>query len=298
MRKQRATRLDIAKSDIMHFFDEQPFHIYTPAQMKSILDANRDSWNLPQSTGLHKFVHFLSEKATLKEIELFFPSFKAVRYAWGEVSDYEIALSVKENSYLSHYTAMFLHELTEQFPKTIYVTFPQFLKSNGPFSLSQERIDSAFKRRPRISNNIAPYKDINICLLYGMNLGILGLTELEVDGQTLEREKIIFTDIERTIIDITVRPFYAGGVFEVLKAYRLAKGKVSINKLSAMLKKINYIYPYHQAIGFYLERAGGYKDSVIRIFKKFDMKYDFYLTYQMREVSYSKEWRLYYPKGF
>jgi len=131
-----------------------------------------------------------------------------------------------------------------------------------------------------------------------MNLGILGLTELKVDGQTLEREKIIFTDIERTIIDITVRPFYAGGVFEVLKAYRLAKGKVSINKLSAMLKTINYIYPYHQAIGFYLERAGGYKDSVIRIFKKIDIKYDFYLTYQMREMSYSKEWRLYYPKGF
>ena len=37
------------------------------------------------------------------------------------------------------------------------------------------------------------------------------------------------TDLERTLIDIAVRPEYAGGVYEVLNVYRLAKGKVSAN---------------------------------------------------------------------
>ena len=62
-----------------------------------------------------------------------------------------------------------------------------------------------------------------------------------------------FTNLERTLIDAAVRPVYAGGVFEVRKAYQLAKEKVSVNRLAALLQKLNYIYPYHQAIGFYLE---------------------------------------------
>jgi hypothetical protein len=95
-----------------------------------------------------------------------------------------------------------------------------------------------------------------------------------------------------------VRPFYAGGVFEVLKAFRLAHGKVSINKLTATLKKLNYKYPYHQAIGFYLEKAGVYKKPVINLLRKFPIKYDFYLSYGMKDKDYSNKWRLFYPKGF
>jgi len=65
-----------------------------------------------------------------------------------------------------------------------------------------------------------------------------------------------------------------------------------------VLKKLSYIYPYHQAIGFYLQKAGVYTDMQIRLLKKFQFEFDFYLTHQMKETEYSKEWRLYYPKGF
>ena len=115
---------------------------------------------------------------------------------------------------------------------------------------------------------------------------------------TDENENLQVTDIERTLIDIAVRPSYAGGLYEVLNAYRKAQGRVSINKLTAMLRKLNYIYPYHQAIGFYLHKAGVYKETQIELLKQFDFKYDFYLTHQMKEREYSKEWRLYYPRGF
>jgi len=115
---------------------------------------------------------------------------------------------------------------------------------------------------------------------------------------TSENEKLMVTDVERTLIDIVVRPSYSGGIKEVLEAYRKAVGKVSINKLSAMLQKLNYTYPYHQAIGFYLQRAGVYRESQISLLKKFKFEYNFYIANQIKEPEYSKEWRLYYPKGF
>jgi len=215
------------------------------------------------------------------------------RYIWGDASIFEIVASLKPNSYFTHYTSIYLHELTEQIPKTIYLNFEQPPIPRVNRNLSQQRIKSAFMRPWRASKNISSYKDYKICLLNGMFTGKLGV----IETASPSGEKIYVTNVERTLIDIAVRPVYSGGVFEVLKAYRLAHQKVSINKLSAMLKKLNYIYPYHQAIGFYLEKAKVYKDTQINLLQKFDMKYDFYLTHQMKDVSYSKKWRLYFPKG-
>ena len=223
--------------------------------------------------------------------ELKFPNRKIIQYSWGDISIFKLALSIKENSYLTHYTAMFLHGLTEQIPKIIYVNFEQPRKIRHNVRLLQENIDRAFSRSQRKSKSIAGLGNYKICLLNGKFTGNLGVTELPQEGN------ISITNTERTLIDATVRPSYSGGVFEVLNAYRRAKDSVSINKLVAMLKELEYIYPYHQAIGFYLERSDVYTESQIRLLKRFDIKYDFYLAHKMQEVEYSKDWRIYYPKG-
>ena len=71
----------------------------------------------------------------------------------------------------------------------------------------------------------------------------------------------------------------------------------SVNKMISYLKRLEFIYPYHQAIGFYLERAG-YTNTQLSLVEKIEKKYDFYLDYGMKETDYSKKWRLFYPKGF
>ncbi|MFC4275817.1 hypothetical protein [Achromobacter aloeverae] len=80
------------------------------------------------------------------------------------------------------------------------------------------------------------------------------------------------TNLERTLIDITVHPAYAGGVFEVLNAFQLAKEQVSVDALAAMMKVIGHTYPYHQAIGFYVERAG-YRSSLLDLIRQVPMNY-------------------------
>lgn len=104
------------------------------------------------------------------------------------------------------------------------------------------------------------------------------------------------TNIERTLIDLSVRPVYGGGVGNVLAAYQRAKERVSVKALLATLKRLDYVYPYHQAIGFYMERAGFDAPSCHKLCR-LGLKFDFYLCHNIRNKAYDGFWRLYYPKG-
>lgn len=241
-----------------------------------------------------EFLKFLLADTKLEKASFGFPNRKIIRYVWGKAALYDLLMSLQPGCYFSHYSAMFFHGLTIQIPKTIYVNHEQRAKSRGEGALRQDRIDMAMKRAPRISKNFTEYDERRVYLLNGKFTDNLGVVEM----QGSEGETIRVTGVERTLIDAAVRPVYAGGVYEVLNAYRLAREKVSVNKLRATLKKLDYIYPYHQVVGFYLEKAGVYKESSLALFQKEELRYDFYLMHQMKETEYSERWRLYFPKGF
>ena len=112
-----------------------------------------------------------------------------------------------------------------------------------------------------------------------------------------EGAQVETTSIERTLIDIVVRPWYSGGLSEVLQAYRAARDMVSVNALVSMLRQLDYVYPYHQAVGFCLDKAGNYDPETVRLLQEFEMKFDFYLAHKIEDKAYSRRWRLHYPKG-
>jgi hypothetical protein len=283
----------IAKRDIIRHFDTLPQKIFTQRDISSILDQNRGSWRLPATMTSQEFIALLTEFTRLSKINIRFRQRPEIRFTWSEVPLNMVLLTVKPGAYFSHYSAMFLNNLTRKIPKTVYVNFEQAAKRGPKAGLSQSGIDLAFSRPARVTTNMAEYQDQRICLVNGKFTEQLGV----IDGEGPDGEPIRVTNIERTLIDIVVRPTYSGGVAEVLNAYRLAEGRVSINKLCAYLGQLDYVYPYHQAIGFYLERAGVYNESILSLLRRFKMDYDFYLTNQMKDKSYSEEWELYYPKG-
>ncbi len=286
-------RIRIAKPDIVRLFERQSSKILTRTEIERVFETNREFWRLRRTMRVEEFIEFLLAKTRLQKVILDFPNRRVVRYTWGERPLYELLMIVHPSCYFSHYTAVYFHGLTEQLPKTVYVNQEQRAKPSSQAGLTQDRIDAAFRRPTRLSNNFTEYENRRIYLLSGKHTGNLGVIEAEgPDGEALH-----VTGVERTLIDITVRPEYAGGVFEVLKAYRLAKPQVSVNKLAATLKKLDYVYPYHQAVGFYLERAGVYKESSIALLSKLEFQYDFYLMHQIRDKAYSEKWRLYFPKG-
>ncbi len=98
------------------------------------------------------------------------------------------------------------------------------------------------------------------------------------------------TDLERTLIDITVRPGYAGGVDRVLQTYLAAKSLISSEKLIGTLGQLDYVYPYHQAVGFYMQKAG-YDRAAWAALREKKQRYDFFLEHGMKKPMYDPEWR-------
>lgn len=287
-----ATRLQIAKRDILAELDAQPSRVFSARQITEVLRERRDFWRLAQSTTTADFIRFLSSNG-LQEVRLESQAYASiVRYIWRAASPYEVALSIKPGSYLSHGTAIFLHNLTNELPRTIYVNQEQSPKPAPRGGLTQEGIDRAFRNQQRISNLAYTYNDFQIVVVAGKNTGKLEVGELGGPAG----EKLAMTKLERTLIDSTVRPAYAGGVFHVLEAFAAAKSVLSVNVLLATLKRLEYAYPYHQAIGFYMQRAG-YEESRWRRLKDLGLNYDFYLAHGLRDPEYDSGWRLFYPKG-
>ena len=287
------SRIEIAKPDIVKLFNENSKRVYTKSDLARILSSNRGFWRLTQGTTVNYFVDFLLAKSKMTELSLTSPNYPGfVRYAWGEVSEFQVALSVRPRAYLSHGTAISLHGLTDQIPKTIYANQEQSPKPTPSGELTQGSIDRAFANQQRKSGYVLEHKQWRIILLSGKNTGNLGVVRVAGPLQ----EELDVTNIERTLIDVAVRPIYAGGVFQVLEAYKSARDRVSVNVLIALLKKLNYVYPYHQVIGFYMQRAG-YEEKRYDRPKSLGLNFDFYLSYGMKDAEFDREWRLRYPKG-
>ncbi len=283
-----------ARLRIVEYIEALHRRVFGRRELRMLIGKQWASWGLTNSIDIEDLIEELIQRAALKAASVRLPGGGTVRrYIWSEASPYEVALSLRPSSYLSHYTALHINGLTEKVPKTIYVNKEQSSRGAWAAELDQAAVNRAMARPVRVTRNVADYDGRKIFLLNGKCTGQLGVVEVDAgEGHGVLR----VTDEERTLVDCAVRPIYAGGVFQVLDAFRAARGRISGNRLAATLSKMDFVYPYHQVIGFYLERAG-YPLRTLELFLRFETKLDFYLTHGMKSCDYSERWRLHHPEG-
>ncbi len=191
----------------------------------------------------------------LNRVQLPLPHRKETLYLVGDVPLFVVALAAKAGSYLSHYTAMGLHELTTQVSKTIYVNVDAAAaQPSNPGSLTQKSIDRAFRNQQRRTTNFAEYEGHRLMYLNGRFTDRMGVTDRKLDsGDTIQ-----FTDLERTLIDIAIRPAYSGGVAEVAAAYRsgcTSRLSVQATRFASDLT-CTLCIPMSRPSGSHLQRVG------------------------------------------
>lgn len=262
-----------------------------------IIQANEKELNIPRSITISRVLRHLVGEGRLSEVKLLREGRRTTqgsmtRFVTDQASPLGLGLSLRANSYLSHSTAVFVQGLTEQVPKTIYVNKEQSPKPHGKGRLTQPAIDRAFSNAPRKSKYVFVTEENRFVLLSGKNTRRLGVEEVrETSGKLID-----VTNVERTLIDIVVRSVYSGGIPEIMNVYRNAKGKVSIKRLLGILRELDYTYPYHQSIGFIMERAG-FAEEELRLLESLGIKWKFYLDYKLVDPAFDERWKLFHPKG-
>jgi hypothetical protein len=123
----RPSSLTLAKSEIFAHFTKAGPKIYAKAELNQLLINRASEWRLAKTTNLSDFIAFLQKSGGIKTYEFRAEAYDRtiVRYAWGTVSSVAIALTLNPRGYLSHGSAVHLHNLTKWKPKTVYLNVEQ-----------------------------------------------------------------------------------------------------------------------------------------------------------------------------
>jgi len=250
-------------------------------------NSHRKEWGMANVAIEEIFGALLQQKLVVKA-EFISNRYDAiVRYLRGEHSVEELALSLQRNSFLSHGTALTVHGIAP-LGKIIYVNREQSPKSQSG-EITQAGIGVAFRNKQRQSQYTLNCLKMKYMLLSGKHTRRAGVIRVKISGRQLDA-----TDIERTLIDVVVRPAYAGGIENVVMAYMKVVNEIDIDHMIDILREVGHAYPYHQAIGFLLERAGRTAKDCEK-FLALGQQFDFYLDYKIKNPTFNQKWRLYYP---
>ncbi|MXS71569.1 hypothetical protein GSF70_10100 [Flavobacteriaceae bacterium W22] len=267
---------------IMEFYIAKITHsVINESELNDVLALIKDNRGL-KSRNREEVKNFILDKF-VKEKFLGTPNL----YSFStDANILEIFSAFSRFSFFSYQTALFMHSLVDELSYDIFM-----VKERKPYDqqsqnlLTQQSIDESFKKDPRITTKKRTIRGHQINIISG---------QFQDGRGVIKSKQCYIADLERTLIDCAVRPFYAGGSLKVLKAFKSAKGRLNTETLYEYYSKMNFTYPYYQAIGYYLEQSG-YEESQYEPFLEYEQEFDFYLEYNMTKKSYNKKWRIYFP---
>lgn len=265
--------------------------VFSLTGLRKIVDAAVALWpynGRPPRSG--QIIEQLITERAIRHVTLKSPRYaKISRYTFGTVTMRELGISLRPGAYLSHWSAAEAHGIASTPAPTIYVNKEQSPKKPPKGSLSQSAIDRAFASKQRTSKYVYQIDGQSFTLLNGKNTGQYGVESMNIDDRSIR-----VTNLPRTLIDVSVRPTYAGGVEQVAETFNAAREKIDIPELMAALQHINHKYPFHQALGYYLT-AAGFSKSQLQPLRDLGLNYRFYLNYGMENPAFDRDWQIYIP---
>jgi predicted transcriptional regulator of viral defense system len=292
----RKKKINLAIQQLNEYFKNSlETNCFTHRDLESLLVQIKETIDLGTKTTTDTFIEALVLNNILTEHKVTFDknySNKSI-YTKETVATEEALFHLFPEQHISFYSAMVYHNLTEQTPSKLYLRQAYPNRSSTGHIENQTAIDIAMSKEPRATGKIGKIMlDPKLEIVF-----TLGNENCNTHVIPTKINNFKVTDLEMTLIDALVKPEYCGGVWEVLKAFETARSRISIDTLITYLNELEYAYPYHQRLGFYLMYSKHPDLKTLKKIKDIEQKWRFYLATGMKEIEYNKEWNLYIPKA-
>ena len=260
---------------------------FTPMQLNLFCNELKAKGYIAQSINHSKFIEQMSQLLQ-KKIDIEFDEKFVTLYTYDkDVTPEQMLLSYKKDSFYSMSSALNIMGLSDFRSDFIFIS-KELSKKNiasKPVQLEQQAIDEAFSKPYRRTHFIGRYNNKHIIMLTPKNTDTYGV-ETNDDG-------IKHSSVERALVEMIVNVQYFKSAEHIIETFKPIKEKLDVNAVYEVVERFEFIYPYFQSVGFYLDKIGFTKEQLHK-FKKRVTELKFYTEKQKDQYEYDEYWQIYF----
>ena len=244
------------KEQILYILNEKRF--FSINDIANILDELKEKNLVSNSLSQNDFYLKLlydglrSHTITIRDVE-------KIRYTLNkEFNIYDFVYSLERNGFFSMFTSLNIQGFTNFRDNFIFISKERMQRVNfSSKNITQEAIDKAFSNKPRKTKAYNTIYNYNIVMLESNNTQGVGI--INYNGYKV-------SSINRAFVEIISNIQYSKTPYDVIWEFRQLKDKLDINEIFKIIEKFDFIYPYYQLAGYYLEKIGFLKEELSRFF--------------------------------
>jgi hypothetical protein len=257
----------------------------TQEQLFEILKDLKNRNLVSKSLTFNTFLLKLIDKG-LKQYSIDIRGHSKIRYSMkSDFNIYNFCKTLQNNSFFPMTTSLNIQNLTNYRNKYIYVSKERAHRNEFQENkLEQKDIDSAFSKNPKRTNAYDKLGEYLIILLETNNTS---------SYEIIKYKEYNISSVNRAFVEIISNVHYFQSTNHVIKLFKEIKDELDLGKIYNVIEKFNFIYPYYQLAGFYLESIGFEKKELHKFYeKKTDLK--FYTEKNREKYSFDTYWNIYF----
>ena len=254
-------------------------------QLKEILQQLKDKSLVSSSLSFNSFLLKLIDEG-LAQKSITIRGHIKTRYTFNaDFNIYDFCNSLERNSFFSMSTALNLQGLSDFRSDYIFVSKERATRiEQGSVTLTQEDIDNAFSKKPRRTNAYDKINNHIIVLLETNNTDAFEI--IEYDGYKV-------SSVNRAFVEMISNVQYLQSSEAIIEVFMKIKEKLNLDTIHTIIEKFDFIYPYFQLAGFYLEKIG-FSEAELEKFYTKRSELNFYTQKNKNQYGFDEYWKIYY----
>jgi len=261
------------------------YGVFSFEQIYIILENLKDKNLVQQGMSSNMFYSKLLEDGLIS-YTVTFRNIQKIRYTLDkEFNIYDFACSLENKSFFPMFTSLNIQGLSNYRSNFVFISRERKERNNFTSrSLTQDAIDKAFSSNPRRTKAHDVINGYNLVSLESNNTEGIGI--INYKGYRV-------SSINRAFVEIISNIHYFISPNNIINEFKIIKNKLDIDEILKIIEKFDFVYPYYQLAGYYLEEIGFTKNELFKFYsKKSDLI--FYTVKNKEKYEFNEYWNIKY----